>query len=445
MILDTQRLLEFLIDLSYDALPRQAVQQTRRLILDALSCSCLGASESQGRQLVQCIGKFAHDTGPCSVLGASWTTDPLQAGLINGCLAQVHDGNDGIVDAERLQVCCHPGRLVIPAALACAQFLHCSGRELITAVAGAYEMAYRMRHLMSPIRDMYAPIFASAKLLKLNRLQLENAMIQGVFTAPGHTGFTWPLGDEFFLANGKMVRNGIESALLAKHNMHSSPWADRPVLFEAYLDNLGQDWGVHHTYLKPYPVCRNIHATLDCVRTIMQQNNLQAQQIAVVEVYRHHGAYVGKHRLSNNASRMACQLNLYYAVAWTLLEGMVLPQHFSDEARRRQDVEQLSRKVHLNMLADTPRTRHWPADRTRVCIQLTNGKRHECQIDYPTGEAEKSMNDEQCREKFVAWSSAVFTKQQQNELYHSVMQLEAIKDVATLIPKASPQPAVKDI
>jgi 2-methylcitrate dehydratase PrpD len=445
MISDAQKLFVFFIDLSYDALPYEMVKQTRRLILDALSCCCLGASESQGRQLLQGIGQIAKDTGPCSIMGASWTTDPLYAGLINGCLAQVHDGNDGIVDAERLQVCCHPGRLVVPAALACAQFIHCTGRQLITAVASAYEMAYRMRRLKSPTRDMYAPVFAAAKLMELNRHQLENAMIQGIFTAPGHTGFAWPLGDEYFLANGKMTRNGIESALLAKHKMQSSSWSDRPVLFEAYLDDLGRDWGVDHMYLKPYPVCRNIHATLDCVRMIQQQHNIQVQLIASVDVYRHHGDYVGKERLGTDASRMACQLNIYYAVAWALLEGTVLPEHFSDEARSRPDIEQLSRKVHLYMQSDANITRDWPADRTRVCIVLTDGKRYERQIDYPTGESEKSMNDEQCREKFTAWSAAVFTPQQQHDLYHSVMQLESLNDVAALIPVISTKQCLRGV
>ena len=164
-----------------------------------------------------------------------------------------------------------------------------------------------------------------------------------------------------------------------------------------------------------------------------------------MSVYRHHGDYVGKERLGTDASRMACQLNLYYAVAWALLEDSVLPEHFSDEARSRTDIEQLSRKVHLYMQADVDRTRDWPPDRTHVCIELTNDKRHECQIDYPTDESNKSMTNQQCREKFTKWSAAVFTSQQQNELYQSIMRLENLEDVATLIPKVSTKQSLKGV
>jgi 2-methylcitrate dehydratase len=129
-----RQLANYAAALSYDRLPVEVVEATKRLLIDALACG-YGAIGSPAARIVEDTFRDSFG-GPrvASVLGQSALTSAEGAALINGVLVRYLDLNDIYVGKEP----CHPSEN-IPAALACCEEMGRSGRDLIETIVIGYE------------------------------------------------------------------------------------------------------------------------------------------------------------------------------------------------------------------------------------------------------------------------------------------------------------------
>jgi 2-methylcitrate dehydratase PrpD len=124
-------------------LESRAVTQARRLILDGISWMVMGSRRPEACPLLDVARQRRR--GECTVVGSGVTAPFMDALFANTALTQVHDCNDGRRLARRDGGSNHPGRCVIPAALALGQQHHLSGSALLDLVITGYEIASRVR------------------------------------------------------------------------------------------------------------------------------------------------------------------------------------------------------------------------------------------------------------------------------------------------------------
>jgi hypothetical protein len=125
--------------LNFDDIPASVVRRAEDLMLDWVGSARAG----KGARAVEAIERFARTMGPAGgpseVLISRRRTTPVFAAMVNAAASHVAEQDDVHNGAVF-----HPGAVVFPPALAVAQSLGSSGRELLTAAVAGYEVGIRV-------------------------------------------------------------------------------------------------------------------------------------------------------------------------------------------------------------------------------------------------------------------------------------------------------------
>src|SRR5450631_561093 len=133
----TERLASFCTALDFARIPADVVAKTKLCILDNIGTILAGATTALGASAYRAAAQF-ETAGVATVLGMGKRVSPPVAALVNGTLAEVFELQDGWRFGNN-----HPC-VVVPAALAVAQWKGASGRDFIAAVVAGYEVTNRL-------------------------------------------------------------------------------------------------------------------------------------------------------------------------------------------------------------------------------------------------------------------------------------------------------------
>ena len=135
----TRTLSEFVAGLKFSDLPKEVVEHTKLLALDAIGCSLYGATLPWTRRLIEVI-REEGGAPRATVFGAGFRTSATQAALANSTAAHAFEGDD-MHKASLF----HPSSIGVPVALACAESEGGrTGRDVITALVAGYEVGPRV-------------------------------------------------------------------------------------------------------------------------------------------------------------------------------------------------------------------------------------------------------------------------------------------------------------
>lgn len=174
---------------------------------------------------------FSPASGTCSLLGSVKTSDPLQAALINGFAAHIHDYDD-----THLATVIHPTAPVASALIAYAEYALSQGRpisgeDLILALIAGIEVECILGlsvypshydvgwHITGTVGSIGAAV-AVGKAMKLTVEQLQHAI--GISSASA-TGMREHFGSHTkAFGVGKAAQSGLQSAFLAQGGLTAS-------------------------------------------------------------------------------------------------------------------------------------------------------------------------------------------------------------------------------
>src|SRR3989442_3660954 len=140
-----ERLAQFGARASYNDLSEAAREQLKIRVLDALACG-IGALDGEPVRLVRAQVEEFDGSGPCSLIGGGHAA-PDRAAFYNSALVRYLDFNDSYLAKGET---CHPSDN-LGAVLAAAEYAGRSGRELLTALAVAYQVQCRLSDV-APVR-----------------------------------------------------------------------------------------------------------------------------------------------------------------------------------------------------------------------------------------------------------------------------------------------------
>jgi len=302
----SQTLATFAAKLRFDDIPYTVISRAEDLLLDWAGSSLAGKA---GRP-VQAIAAFAQqmgpDAGPCEILINRRTTSPLFAAMVNAAashFAEQDDVHNGSVF--------HPAAVVFPVALALAQSLGASGRDLLTAVVAGYEVGIRVGEFLG--RSHYkifhttgtagtiAAAAAAGHLLKLTPAQMLDAFGSAGTTAAGLWEFLRDAADSKQLHTANAAAAGLTAAMLAqggftgaRHILEGPQGMAAGMSTDAdaarLTDRLGGRWTLAETSFKFHASCRHTHPAADALQQVMREHGLQPDDIASVTTHVHQGA-----------------------------------------------------------------------------------------------------------------------------------------------------------
>ncbi|AMG89141.1 MULTISPECIES: MmgE/PrpD family protein [Bordetella] len=407
------RLAEFTAGLRYEDIPPAVLRRAEDLFLDSLASILAGA----GAPPVQAIARYAAAMGPADGpsqnLVTRTGTTPLFAAMVNAAACHVVEQDDVHNGAVF-----HPAAVVFPPALAVAQALGRSGRDLLTAAVAGYEAGirigeflgrshYRIFHTTATVGPLAAAVTVG-HLLRLDAAQMLHALGSAGTQSAGLWEFLRDAADSKQLHTAHAAAAGITAAYLAQDGFTGaqrilegaqglaagmSSDADPSRL----LDGLGQRWALAETSFKYHASCRHTHPAADALQHVMREHGLRAADLAAVETLVHQGAIDVLGPVTAPATVHQSKFSMGTVLALIALRGHAGLTEF-DAAPGDAEVAALRDKVRMTLDDEVDRAypRRWIG---KVNVTTTDGRRLHGRVDEPKGDPGNTLSRPEIEDK----------------------------------------------
>src|SRR5467141_3187437 len=216
------QLAHYACSLQFEDLSKEVVHEVKRRVIDSIGCA-LGAWKEEPCAIARNVASEFSAKAGSTIIGTTHKAPPDWAAFATGCCIRYFDYNDTYLSKEPA----HPSDN-ISAALAITESLGANGRELIAAIALAYEVqcrfcdaaSIRARGWDHPTYGDFSTALACANLMNLDPEKTRHAVnIAGVACAAMRQARVGELSHWKGVAFANAARHGVYSALLARAGM----------------------------------------------------------------------------------------------------------------------------------------------------------------------------------------------------------------------------------
>ena len=446
----TERLAAFCAAVDYARIPADVLDKTKLCILDSLGTILAGATTTLGANALRAGARF--ETEPvASVLGFGRKVSPPAAAFVNGTLAEVFELQDGWRFGNN-----HPC-VVIPAALALAQWKGASGKALLASVVAGYEVANRLAWAVHPhhLAAGYLPTgtagtcgsaAAAGRLLEFDAQRMADAFGVAGFILPVSTAENlWCGYSAKPLHSGYAAKLGIEAALMAEQGFAGCPVEGTPergrgfleittgqVKLDRIVERLGEHYTVRDVYFKAFPACRHVHGTAEATLNIVRAHPLDPLEVERVDVFTYTlSASLLDRYTDMESSMIAAQFSIPYVAAAAIVDRALGTDQFADRRIHDPAILELARRVRVS--ADAAIDGRYPqVTPTRVEIRLRNGEVLRNQVDMPRGDPRTPMSQHELLAKFDHLAGLALDAGSVRRVRDLVMGLERLGDLSPL-------------
>jgi 2-methylcitrate dehydratase PrpD len=438
----TDRLADFVLDLTWEGLPDPVKDRARTCLLDAIGATIAGSDSRSGR----IVSNFVMETwgkGDATVVKRGRTT-PAGAALANGYMANALDIDDGGKYTRG-----HPGAQIIPAVLALAETDNSTGKEVLTAVVAGYETAHRVGRCWHERFEDYrscgswgsvACAAATAKLSGLTRDELVNALGISDYNSP-YLPMMRAIEEPSMVKHGTGwgAMTGIMSAQLASRGFTGSGTSFESEDCNPWFDDLGdhfvmaEDDGVE---FKEIPSCSWSHPPIKAALRLLESKGVSSDEIDRVEVR----GFSEMVALCQDvpSSEEEAQFNVRWPLAVALLDGRVTVDGMSrnrfDDQETRKMVEKIEvvesdelDRLNKSLSGEVGETSAWPA---RVIIETIDDRSLDSGVVTSSPAEMASM--EKIVEKFGRIVNPLLPEEDKRELIGMVKEFESLTRVRDL-------------
>ncbi len=437
-----EQLADFVVHTSYDAISQEARQQLKIRVLDGLGCA-IGALKSEPIQKLRAhIDEFGGN--PRATLIGGGKTAPDRAAFYNSALVRYLDYNDSYPTRGET---CHPSDN-LGAVLAASEYAGKSGKDLLTALAVAYQVQGRLSEV-APVRakgfdhtvqGAYAAAAGVARALGLDVEQTANAVaISGTANNALRVTRTGSLSNWKGLAYPNTVFGATHAAFLAMRGITGPQevFEGNKGFMEAIAGHFELDWqrenleAVLRSSVKKYNAEFHSQSALEGLLELRAAHQLSPEEIERIELDTFDVAYhiIGggeegdKRRVS---TKEEADHSLPYMLAVALLDGEVSPTQYRPERIRRDDVQALLQKVIVR--PDDALSARFPAEMPcRLRIILKNGQQYSIEKRDYEGFATRPLSWESACAKFERLASSHIDRALLQTLEKVVAHLDEIE------------------
>ena len=437
---------DFIHGLRFDGLSPQTVRMSRLAFLDWLGSALRGGSEDPARMAAS-VFRAQCGLPQATILPSGEKMSALNAALVNGIGSHTVE----LDDVHRGSIL-HAGAVVIPAALAAAEMVHADGRDLTEAIVAGYEIAIRLGEAVSPSHyyfwhttgtcGTFGACGAAGRLLGLDRDQMVWALGNAGTQAAGLWEFISDGAMSKHLHAGKAAYNGFLAALLAKEGFTGA----RAIIdgergfcramapkfdLSRITGGLGMPpFKIEENSFKFHASCRHTHPTIDLVLDLAAGHTIAADDVTcmTIKTYRTALDITGN---PDPRTTFAAKFSLPFCAGLALVRGSCGLEDFSEECLRDSKIRSLAGLVRLEV-DDELESLHPARWGARVEICTSSGNRYSARTDFPRGDPENPLDDEQIIAKFRLLAGHAWQRERVEKLLRAALNLQDIEDMATL-------------
>ena len=412
----TQALADFAATLTFDAIPAAVVRRTEDLFLDWFASALAGKAARPVESIARFIEAMGPADGASEILIHRRGSSPLVAATANAAashFAEQDDVHNGSVF--------HPATVVFPAALAVAQAIGASGRELIAASVVGYEVGIRIGEFLG--RSHYrifhttgtAGTFAAAaavgRLLKLTPGQMRHAFGSAGTQSAGLWEFLRDAADSKQLHTAHAAGAGLTAAYLAQDGYTgargildgaqglaagTSTDADAARL----ADGLGTRWTLAETSFKFHAACRHTHPAADALQQVLREHHLAAGDLRTVTAQVHQAAIDVLGPVIDPQTVHQAKFSMGTVLGLITVHGRAGLAEFDDHWRDAP-VRAVHDKVTMQLDAEVDRA--YPAQWIgKVIVETMDGRRFEGKVLEPKGDPGNTLTRPELEAKALA-------------------------------------------
>ena len=297
----TQTLSAFLADLKYEDIPPEVITRAKYILIQTIGVS-LAVKDTAIGQKADAISLAANGGPGGSVTRWAYggKLSPVNAAFAAGVLADALDWEDCSWTG-------HPAAGIIPVAVIAAEEKRKSGKDLLTAIVGAYEVYQRIANAAQP-KDhskgwgltswqLFGTALAAAKLYDFDARKID----QTIGVACEHS--TIPacyhettMSDFYHYEHGYRARDGILIAKTVEKGIHNQrdvlddhkrsylkAMTDEPK-WELLTAGLGEQWLTLETLLKHWPANMWVQSPVEAVAEIAEQHAIRPEDVEEIVV-----------------------------------------------------------------------------------------------------------------------------------------------------------------
>ncbi len=451
-------LARYVADLKYEDLSDRAVEVAKQAILDSYGNLVFGRyCEASGRimdyadradatvkneKLVSLIGTEKRKTGSDTAV------------FVHTMMARSADLDDGYRHAMG-----HPGSGLVPLLLTMEQLWERNGKDMITALAAAYDVYARLGEAVNPFMyrergfdatGVCGAVAAAALVSKMSGADWEktkNAMgLASLFTG-GLIEYQNDGTSGKIMCSGWGALTGMRAARLAASGFTGPDAAleGKYGFFQAFkgtsghcdmshvLEDLGNDFKITSIYFKRHACQRGLHAALDAVLELREQGNLTPDKIKHIDIRTSSFVY----RLSNPEPKTAvgAQASIQFASAVALKYGRMDSEKLVFKSFEDPEIRKLVGKISVikdeevqKYLAENPT--HFCA--CRVIIETAGGQVLEKWAPTPLGDVETPFGWDMLEEKFHHLIEGTPCEETEKERVKLIKELENAENIDIL-------------
>ena len=448
----TQTLARFASNVSYEDLSPEIVDWAKYLCLDFAGVTLNGSGTDSAKAVVKALEDVGR-TGPSAIVGTNKRVLPEYAAMANGTAFHSIEMDDVNNEASL-----HPGVVALPTALAMADIAPVTGKEFISAVVAGYDVIVRLGRALKP-KEHYGRGFhptgtcgafggaaVAARLLGLQGDDYTHALGIAGSQAAGSMEYLAQGAWTKRLHPGWASHSGIWAALLARagYTGPTTIFEGRDGFLSAYsgdpdpslvLKDLGEEYLLTQTGIKPHACCRYNQGPIDCLLDIGQANDFQPMEIEEVKI----GVLSQGMRLvaepvdskRNPKSVVDMQFSMHFAAAVALSYGRASLSEYTLGVPERPEGRYIMDRVECvtdpKLDAQTPKL--FPA---WAEVRTTDGRTLRSELFNPTAAPENPVTWDEMQNKFKLLAAPVISNQRQQEIMAAVDSLEQLDDVRQL-------------
>lgn len=409
------QLADYASSVRFEDLSKEVVHEVKRRVIDSIGCA-LGAWNEEPCVIARTVAsEFSAKTGS-TIIGTTHKAPPDWAAFATGCCIRYFDYNDTYLSREPA----HPSDN-ISAALAIAESLGANGRELITAIALAYEVQCRLCDAAS-IRargwdhvtyGAFSTALACARLMKLDPEKTRHAVnIAGVACAAMRQARVGELSHWKGVAFANAARHGVYAALLARAGMTGpAPIFEGQMGFEkelgVSLGNVGEKFKgapsmILNTSIKYWPAEYHSQSAIEAALFLRKQ--IEGVEVKSMTIESHDASVdiIGSEPEKwKPETRETADHSLPYITAIALIDGEITEKQFQPARFTDPKIWKFLENVKVERNAELSAL--YPgAVANIVHIDLSDGRRLTKRVDYPLGHARNPLKDSEVEGKFHA-------------------------------------------
>jgi len=442
----TRRLAEFIHDLSYDHISKDAIAKAKLCVLDWVGVTVGGyvSGRSDMDSMVDAVSPFFGQP-QATLITKKRKIDVVNAALINGTASHYLDYDDihmGMVG--------HPTVPVVPAALAVGEYREVDGKKLIESIVTGVEAECRIGEAVNP--EHYAAGWhatategcfgACAAVAKMIGLSVDKVVSSLGIAGTQASGLQQSFGTmcKPFHA-GKAASNGVLAAILAENGFTApqqileGAGGFGKVLSQKFdetkLDNFGRSFEIELVLYKRYASCYFSHATIRCMLEIREKYRPAASEVSNVTVKASSVAFT----IAGNPephTALEGKFSVRYCATVALMRGSAIESDFTNELVNTSETRDLMSKVDViqdDSLAPTE---------VEIHIKMTDGTEIKERLELVSKEAGVPIAEWEStlEAKSTDLLQGAFTSERTGEIIDAIKKLEGIdniKNVAELM------------